>query len=230
MWCCDWILPQNWENGSKIGFSEILEIQVINFSLNLVYKESSNYLLYYCTNVILGKNLVLEIWAKMLSASQIAGFLNRLMYISRRKWWKSLFFCMLIQIHGNQKLIENYWDGQKWPKIGFFFILKKFVNDIVIDKNWYCSEFDLTCYDLGFTMGFWISMSEFFAIMNSFTTIERNKNEFINGSVTFKWYESYLTEIFLGPVFLNSENWTMLVVSVFLVLTLFYGSQLSKIM
>ena len=45
------------------------------FFLNLVYKESS-YLLYSYTNPMLGKNLFPDIWAKMLSANQIAGFLN----------------------------------------------------------------------------------------------------------------------------------------------------------
>ena len=32
--------------------------------------------MYSCPNPVLGKNLLPEIWAKMLSVSQIAGFLN----------------------------------------------------------------------------------------------------------------------------------------------------------
>ena len=31
--------------------------------------------------------------------------------ISWAKLWKSLIFCMFIQIHQNYKLIENYWNG-----------------------------------------------------------------------------------------------------------------------
>ena len=71
--------PDFFKNGSKVdqklGFLDLLENLVI-FFLTLVCKESSYYLLYSCTNPILGKNLVPEILAKMFSASQIAGFLN----------------------------------------------------------------------------------------------------------------------------------------------------------
>ena len=38
--------------------------------------QKKGYLFYYFLNLILWKNLVPKIWAKMLSASQIAGFLN----------------------------------------------------------------------------------------------------------------------------------------------------------
>ena len=43
--------------------------------MNLAFKESL-FLLYFYTNLLLGKNLVPEIWAKMLVNTQIAGFLN----------------------------------------------------------------------------------------------------------------------------------------------------------
>ena len=74
------------------------------FFQNLVSKESLYYLSYYCTNPILGKNLVPQIWAKMLLANQIAGFLNWL-YLQNTKmkkpdekaWGKNL------------KLVEKYW-------------------------------------------------------------------------------------------------------------------------
>ena len=63
------------------------------------------------------KNLVPEIWPKILWANQVAGFLNRL-YLCN-KVMKYLIFWMLVQIHGNWKLIEKYWvgRGQKrmWP-------------------------------------------------------------------------------------------------------------------
>ena len=46
------------------------------FFLNLFYKERSYYLQYSCTIPVLGKNVVPEIWAKILLADQITGFLN----------------------------------------------------------------------------------------------------------------------------------------------------------
>ena len=54
----------------------LLENVVINFFLNLVYKEVLQYLLYSSTNPIFGKSLVPEIWAKILLTNQIAVFLN----------------------------------------------------------------------------------------------------------------------------------------------------------
>ena len=38
-----------------------------------------------------------------------------------------------------------------------------------LNENWFCLEFDLTGTDLGFTTRFWISVTEFFVAMNSFT-------------------------------------------------------------
>ena len=58
--------PRNWENGSKIAFFGFIGKFSDYFFLNLVYKESLFYLLYSSTNPWLGKNLVPEIWAKML--------------------------------------------------------------------------------------------------------------------------------------------------------------------
>ena len=60
--CC----PKNGENrpkiGLKIGFFGFIGKFSHQFFLNLVYKESSYYLLYSCTNPILGKNLIPEMW------------------------------------------------------------------------------------------------------------------------------------------------------------------------
>ena len=69
-------LSQNWENGPKIRFFGFIGKFSNQCFLNLVYKESSYYLLYSYTNSILGKNLVPEMWGKILSANQIAGFLD----------------------------------------------------------------------------------------------------------------------------------------------------------
>ena len=69
------ICPKNEENVPKIGIFGVIGKFSHYFFLNLVYKESS-YLLYSYTNPMLGKNQFPDIWAKMLSANQIAGFLN----------------------------------------------------------------------------------------------------------------------------------------------------------
>ena len=73
---------QNEENGPKIGFSEFIEKFGRYFFLNLVYNES--------LNTIFGKNLVPEIWVKVLLAN-ISG--------TKRN---NLIFC---------KFIEKYWVG-----------------------------------------------------------------------------------------------------------------------
>ena len=65
-------------NGPKIGFFEFIGKISHYFFLNLVYNESLCYWLYSCTDPIFGKNLIHEIWAKMLLTNQIAGFVNRL--------------------------------------------------------------------------------------------------------------------------------------------------------
>ena len=57
----------------------------------MVYKESSYYLLYSCTNPILGKNLVPEIWAKMVLVNQTTGFLNWL-YLQNTKIFRALVY------------------------------------------------------------------------------------------------------------------------------------------
>ena len=53
------------------------------FFLNLLSNESLYNLLYSCTNLIFGKNLVHEIWAKMFLANKIAKFLNQ-MYLCNK--------------------------------------------------------------------------------------------------------------------------------------------------
>ena len=81
----------------KQFFFNLLKNFVFNFLLNLFYNKNVYYLLCSCANPIFGKSLVLEIWAKMFSANQIAGFFNQL-YL-QNKSMKYLIFCMLLQIH-----------------------------------------------------------------------------------------------------------------------------------
>ena len=81
MWCCAWqpdFLKKWAKNGLKTGFFEFIGKCSHYFFQNLFYNESLYYLLYSCTNLIFGKNLVREIWARMLSVNQIAGFLYQL--------------------------------------------------------------------------------------------------------------------------------------------------------
>ena len=143
--CCAWqrqiffkkiCCPKNGENrpkiGLKIGFFGFIGKFSHQFFLNLVYKESSYYLLYSCTNPILGKNLVPEIWAKMLSANQIAGFLNWL-YLQNTKIKKAWFFACwyrLMEIKSWLPLWSKYTKidciskRNSWKKLVFGFLIK----------------------------------------------------------------------------------------------------------
>ena len=67
----------------KSVFLNLLENLVITFFLNSVYKESLYYMLYSCTNAILEKNLIPEIWAKMALANQIAGFFKLTIFLEQ---------------------------------------------------------------------------------------------------------------------------------------------------
>ena len=76
--------------------------------------ENLHYLPCTSSNLIFEKNLVPEIGARMLSANQIAGFLNPTIY--SEKMMKQPFLCMQILKVTNLKLIENFQGGhdQKW--------------------------------------------------------------------------------------------------------------------
>ena len=65
-------------------------IQDLFLNLNLVHSESLYYVLYFSTNLIFVKTLLPEIWAKMLSVNQIAGFLNQL-YLQNKQLKKPDF-------------------------------------------------------------------------------------------------------------------------------------------
>ena len=112
------------------------------------------------------------------------------------KWWNNFWFddqstVYLWQLNAGRKPLQLYFDifrknflwEKMTPKIGFFLYFEKFCHSFVLEtylnKNCYCSEFDLTGCDSGFTTRFWISTIELFVIMNSFTITERNKNQWI---------------------------------------------------
>ena len=83
MCCCAWqsqifekiFLPKNGENcptnEQKIEFFKFIGKFSHQSFLNLVYNESLYCLLYSCTSLRFGKNLVPEIWVKVLLANQI---------------------------------------------------------------------------------------------------------------------------------------------------------------
>ena len=104
-------LSQNRENGPKIRFFGFIGKFSNQCFLNLVYKESSYYLLYSYTNSILGKNLVPEMWGKILSANQIAGFLDGV-YIQNKMMKKPDFLHVdkdSWKLKGNWKILEWVW-------------------------------------------------------------------------------------------------------------------------
>ena len=95
----------------------LLKKLIIIFFLNLVNNESVYYFLCYCKNTICMENVVHEIWAKMLLANQIAGFLNELYF--QNKWIKQRIFYSLIQIHEILKVdLKDF--QQAWAKIGVY--------------------------------------------------------------------------------------------------------------
>ena len=66
------------KNRPKVGLFEFKEKKVsYQFFLNLFYNENLHYLLCSCTNRLFRKNVIPETKAKMLSAIQIARFLNQ---------------------------------------------------------------------------------------------------------------------------------------------------------
>ena len=54
--------------------------------------------------------------------------------------------------HGAKSGVCHIWfDWKNYEKISHWLLLEKCLN-----KNWYCSEFDLTVFDVGFAKRFWI--------------------------------------------------------------------------
>ena len=109
-------------------------------------------------------------------------------------------------------------------KGGFLLILKIlslwFFLEMYVNKNWYCLEFDLTGSDLRFTRRFWISMTELFGTIYSFMVTEWNESQWIYQwicDIQIIWKLSYLILLRI-IVFELFENWTMLIVFLFLVL------------
>ena len=110
--------PKNWENGSKMGqkqgFFNLLKKFGCQFLLNLICNEHLYYLLCSCTNPIFEKIFVPEIWTKMLSANQIAGFFNQ-PCLQNKSMKQPDFLYVDTNSHKlkvNQKIWG--WHGQRW--------------------------------------------------------------------------------------------------------------------
>ena len=109
----------------------------------------------------------------------------------------------------------------------FLLTFKKFYHwyllEMYLNKSWYCSEFDLTGSDLGFTTRFWISMTELFVTMNSFMITEGNENQWIYQwicDIQIIWKLSYL--ILLRIIVFELFEQFLLTVFIFLVFIPFF--------
>ena len=98
------------KNGPKTGLFEFIGKFCYWTLLNLFYNKNLYYLLCSCTNPIFGKILVPEIWAKMFSANQVAGFFNQ-PYL-QKKLMKKPDFLHVINSHKpkfDQKIVVSPW-------------------------------------------------------------------------------------------------------------------------
>ena len=102
------------KNGQKTGFSEYIE-KFYQFLLNLLYNEYVYYLLCSCTNSMFGKILVLEIWTKMFSANQIAGFFNQ-PYLQNKSMKQPDFLHVDTNLH--KLKVDQKIFGWAWPEMG----------------------------------------------------------------------------------------------------------------
>ena len=95
--------------GQKLGFFHLLENLVINFYW--IWSIMKIYIICCVPAQIpyLGKFLFLRYGPKCSQPIRLQDFLIN--HISRTNQWNSLIFCMLIQIHINQKLSQNFWMG-----------------------------------------------------------------------------------------------------------------------
>ena len=137
-------------NGPKIGQKQVFKIYwkiwLLIFSLNLFCNENLYYLLCSCTNPILGKIFVLEIWAKMFSAKQIAGFFNQ-PYLQNKSIKYLDFLHVGTRLH--ELKVDLKFSARTWLKNGSgqsgHGTLKLTVSQKWIDgMNWYfacCSKF-----------------------------------------------------------------------------------------
>ena len=106
-WKTFWL--KNWENGQKIGFLNLKKNLVINFHWSCSIMKI--YIICYVPAQIpyLGKILFLRYRPKCSQPIRLQDFLIN--YFSRTNGSNSLIFCILIQIHKIEKLIENFLSG-----------------------------------------------------------------------------------------------------------------------
>ena len=91
----------------------------------MFYNENFYYLLCFCTNLLYGKNVVPEIWAKMLSAIEIAGLLNQA-FLQSKSMKEPLFLHVLTKI----KLMEKFLLGHGQKSVGPIWSLDSKIDSI----------------------------------------------------------------------------------------------------
>ena len=114
-------------------------------------------------------------------------------YFACWQWWDNIWFdgqstlylwqwfhCGTTAVL-SQSFQGKFHSGKNDPKIEFFLYFEKFcywfLLETDLNKNWYYSEFELMGRDLGFMTRFWMSMTKFFDIMNSFMITEISKTQ-----------------------------------------------------
>ena len=80
----------------------------------MFYNENLYYFLCFSTNPIFGKNLVPEIKAKMLSANQIAGFLNQLL----QKEMTKQHYILYVDTNSQKLQVDRIFFGWVGSKMG----------------------------------------------------------------------------------------------------------------
>ena len=123
------------KNRPKTRFFEFIKKFGNWFRLNLFYNENLYYLLCSYTNPIFGKKFFLRYGPKCYQPIRLREFLVN--HISWAIYWNSLIFCMLIQVHINEKLIEIFWvdmeHNQKFLGVLWHFTLFTLVTSNVVD-------------------------------------------------------------------------------------------------
>ena len=112
LWDCAWqpnFFAQKLGEWAKNRLFDFKEKSGHSFSLNLFHKFFFCYLMCSCTNPIFGKNIFPEIQAKMLSANQIAGFLNQVFL--QNKLMKQPHFC---HVDANSQQLKVEWKFFIW--------------------------------------------------------------------------------------------------------------------
>ena len=81
----------------------------------MVYYENLYYLLCSCTNPILGKIFVAEVWAEMFSANQIPGFFNQPYLQNKSMKWSDVLH---VDTNSLKLKVDQKIFGWAWSNMG----------------------------------------------------------------------------------------------------------------